>query len=362
VFVGQSVAVVSGMAHRSAVSGTIARPVMLRSIVMRALVDTIRDHINQPRISHLLRKSVEGWNLLTSSLDVIEDAELAIAAYGHIETSPADDAGNSYQLRAGARYLTTYGLLQAFFIQQDAVFHLCKALGTQHELKSYPKLEAIREIRNISIGHPTKVDRPKSVPISHHFISRISMSSLGFQLLSFYDDGTSSSRNVEIGPLIADQHMELSKILTEVIEELVRREAAHTAEFQAERLTDAFPQALGYCFEKIGTALRGSGPMELGQWGIESVAKAVSDFREALNRRGLEVGAMPFVDLVFDELAYPVEQLQRYLRQEPNDLPNVETARIFTSYVFSTIHALKGMAQEIDGSYSAASQPTLSQG
>ena len=48
---------------------------------MHDLASTIRDYINRPRNSHLLRKRRDQWNLLTSSLDVIEDAELAIEAY-----------------------------------------------------------------------------------------------------------------------------------------------------------------------------------------------------------------------------------------------------------------------------------------
>ncbi len=322
---------------------------------MHSLTRTIRDHINQPRINHRIRQSIGHWNLLTSSLDVLEDAELAIAAYGRVgATMATGDEGGHYQLIAGVQYLTTYGLLQAFFIQQDAVFHVSEALGMTHEMKNYPKLEAIRGVRNISIGHPTKVDRPKSAPVSHHFISRMTMSPMGFQLLSFSDDNTTSSRDVSIPDMIADQTAELSGILTEVIEELSRQEAAHVAEFEGERLSDTLPQTLSYCFEKISSDLYGSGPTQVGLWGIETISTAVSDFREALNRRGFVVGVSEFVDFVFDELAYPIDQIQRYLRQEPHDIHNVQTARIFTSYILSKVDELKRMAVEIDESYGAS--------
>jgi hypothetical protein len=221
------------------------------------------------------------------------------------------------------------------------------------ELKRFPKLEATREVRNISIGHPTKTDRPKGRPVSHHFISRTTLTKLGFQLLSVYDDGTSSFRDVSIAAMLADQKAGVSQILTEVIDELDRQEAAHVAEFQSERLTAVFPQTLGYSFEKLSSALLGSGPMELGSWGIESIEKAITDFRRALDRRGLEAGAMDSVDFVISELAYPVDQLKRYTHREPNDIPNAVTARIFTSYVYEKIGELKQIAQEIDESYGA---------
>jgi hypothetical protein len=319
---------------------------------MHDLTEVIRDHINDSRVSHLLRKSVYRWNLLTSSLDVIEDAELAIEAHDGAGAAASEITWKpDYQSASGSLYLATYGLLQALVIQQEAVFHVCEALDIPLRLKSFPKLQGIREIRNISVGHPTKVDRPRNVPVSHHFISRMTMGKHGFQLLSFYDDGTYSSRDVWIPAILEDQKTDLGQVLREVIDELERRKAAHVAEFRGEQLIDTFQDGLGYAFEKISSALYSSGPPELGEWGINVVDKAVSDFREALNRRGLEVGALEFVDFVFDELAYPIDQLKRYLRQEANDVPNTETARIFVTYIRVKVGTLQRIAQEIDESY-----------
>ncbi len=111
----------------------------------------IRDLINTPRKQYLLMKQMNLWSQLCSCLDVIGDTELAIAAYIHKEFSQ----------NTGANYLAVYGLLQTLFLQQDALFHLCEALGIGDPRDNYPRLKEIREDRNASVGHPTKLKRGK---------------------------------------------------------------------------------------------------------------------------------------------------------------------------------------------------------
>ena len=106
----------------------------------------IRDIINEPRKQFHLIKNKKFWNQLCSSLDVIEDCDLAITAY--ID----GDFGTDH----GEKYLKLYGILQALFLQQDAVANLCESLGLPNGLSSHPKLKDIRDIRNDSVGHPTK--------------------------------------------------------------------------------------------------------------------------------------------------------------------------------------------------------------
>ena len=130
----------------------------------------VRGFINRARKQHALLKEAAAWNQLCSSLDVIGDTELAFDAYG---AAPATDD-------AGATYIMVYGVLQALVLQQDAVLHLAEALGLKYELD--PLLKEVREVRNASVGHPTKrLGRARA-----HFISRVSMTKSGFQLMTVY--------------------------------------------------------------------------------------------------------------------------------------------------------------------------------
>jgi len=78
-------------------------------------MQSIRDFINEPRHQHGLLKNKVVWFQLCACLDVIEDAEMAVITYPSIEAPHGD----------GMWYLAVYGVLQALYIQQNAVTALC---------------------------------------------------------------------------------------------------------------------------------------------------------------------------------------------------------------------------------------------
>jgi len=124
---------------------------------MYEAIQRIRNFIDEPRRQYVLSKNRALWSQCWSCLDVIEDSELAVVAYS------AGEFGTS----VGARYLAVYGLLQALFLQQDAVINLCESLGLPETIDNHLRLKEIREIRSDSIGHPTKRSRKKGQPTSY---------------------------------------------------------------------------------------------------------------------------------------------------------------------------------------------------
>jgi len=108
------------------------------------LEQEIRDFVTSPRKRAIVERDLADWGKLVSSLDVIGDTEKAFDSYL-----------NSKEPRNfGEKYLLIYGVLQALYIQSDAVAHLHEALDLTyaHDAEIYK----IREIRNDSSGHPTK--------------------------------------------------------------------------------------------------------------------------------------------------------------------------------------------------------------
>ncbi len=301
---------------------------------MHECAQRIRELINTPRTQHTLLKNHAQWCQLCSSLDVIEDTELAIGAYSGDEIGETD----------GARYLAVYGLLQVLFVQQDAVFHLCEALGISKRMGEFPRLAKIREIRNQSIGHPTKSDHRK--PTSWHFISRITLRPNGFQLRSEYEDGTSEMKDISVVDLIGDQRDEVSQILASVIGQLEAREAAHKEKFRMEKLVAAFPDTLGYAFEKVSEAIARPELAPLGQWGLDAIKKALQNFREGLTKREEPDN---FLKDTCELLEYAFGKLGRFFRQDREI--NEKDARIFISFIREEIDRLQQVAQEIDEAY-----------
>ncbi|MDA2913958.1 hypothetical protein MYX77_08380, partial [Acidobacteriia bacterium AH_259_A11_L15] len=279
------------------------------------------------------------WHQLCSSLDVIEDTELAMAAYSAGEFGESD----------GARYLATYGLLQALFLQQDAVFHMCEALGIPKRLDEFEKLIEIREIRHVSIGHPTKKDRSKSrQPTSYHFISQPTLRPDGFQLLSLYADGRSEFKDVSIIELIEDQRKHVSEILISVVSELEARETAHKEKFRMEKLASTFPPTLSYSFEKIFEAIEKRELAPLGQWGLTEIKRTLVAFQESLEKRG---EPCDFLGHCYEKLEYAVGKLESFFGQTPGI--NQKDAHIFLCFVQEKVNELRKIAEELDEEYSS---------
>lgn len=171
---------------------------------MYKYLQEIRGFITKPIKQFNLLKNHKLWNQLCSSLDVIEDSDLALSAY--IDSKFEEDDGE--------KYLRLYGLLQALFLQQGAVKNLSESLELPNDLSTYSKLKEIRDIRNDSVGHPTKRGRNDK---SYHYISRISITKSKFQLISYYENSKTIFRDILVIDLIKEQRKYLSKILKKII-------------------------------------------------------------------------------------------------------------------------------------------------
>ena len=300
----------------------------------------IRYLINNPRKQYNLLKNLKFWNQMCSSLDVIGDSDLAIDAY---------EKGNFPQDH-GERYLWVYGLLQALFIQQDAVAHLCESLSIP--IKKNATLDSIRDVRNKSIGHPTKKDRPK--PVTYHFISRFTISKSGFQLMSCLENGKSKFQDISIDEMIVQQRGILTAILKFVIKKLHVEELAHKKRFKMDKLIDVFSH-MDFSVQEIFKGLKGGDKSSIGGIGIKMAKGILKDFKKKLNERGLSIDTYDSIKYLYGYFIYPLSELDIYFKRLQNgDKVNInaETAYIFYFFIKEHFNELKQIAQGIDDEYS----------
>lgn len=299
----------------------------------------------------MLLKNLALWNQLCSCLDVIEDSDLAIDVYRTEKLVTKD----------GTKYLAIYGLLQALFIQQDAILNLGESLGIPISIKNYPRLLDIRKIRNDSIGHPTKRDsnrgRKKKDPIfSYHYISRPTLSPKGFQLISYYSNGKSEFKDVSVLNLIADQRKYASEMLLGIIGRLEQEEKAHKEKFGMEKLTAVFAP-LNYAFEKLYKVLL-TGEIchpSYGGSNLQQIKKTLDTFKNALAERSIELGTYS-IKSVYTELEYPLNELEKFFQNaKEGKTLNIDekTAYIFVFFVKKRIDELEEIAKEMDEGYSS---------
>jgi len=139
-----------------------------------------------------------------TSMYLIQDTAEGLAA--HREKGFADNPLISY--------IEFWGIMQAIFIQQDAISELywsvtnCK-LGTSL-LKKW--LE-IRALRNICAGHPSRKERPNSTPLTRTFLGRGFGDYDSFTYEQWQSPDQISHPSIELGRLITEYEAEASEVL-----------------------------------------------------------------------------------------------------------------------------------------------------
>lgn len=301
------------------------------------LEQRIRNFINNGRKQYALLRNAGDWNKLCSSLDLIGDTEFAIKAYPSL-CKNAD---------VGSSYLIVYGILQTLLLQQDAAKHIAAVLNVNVKLPK--ELNNIRILRNGAAGHPgfqNESGQSKSC-----FISRMSLSSAGFDLMTTYSmDDDYQITHVSIPNLLVTQTTYLGEVLTKVVSELERQEVEHRKMHQETKLVECFPHTLGYVFSKIFESTSGQDKYCLGSTHLGFIKDCLDNFKNKLEDRG-EWGVSDVINHHYDQLSYPISELQHYFENKETSKLNGKDAYIFTAFLVEQLKVLKQIAKEIDEEY-----------
>jgi hypothetical protein len=296
----------------------------------------VRSFVNEPRQRYRLTRDPNRWNQICVAMDVLADTHLALRAY------LSEWATTS----VGLKYIAAYGSLQALFIQQDALKHLCESFGRADPIINDTMLMEYRELRNDAIGHPTK--RGHKGPHSYHLISRVSMNASGFQLISHSAAKRYEFRWVPIAEMIQKQEQAIRKMLLDLWDVLNEEDAMHRKEFQDRPLAPLLDD-LTYAYEKISEDIESGQPV-LGTWGLSKIKDALSEFESALQQRGLELSSLEAIQDTYQELVYPLAKLEEFFADIPA-APDRPTARIFLYFVRGQVQHLIDIAREIDADF-----------
>jgi hypothetical protein len=102
---------------------------------------------------------IEGWNILTSSLDLIDDTECAKSDYYHFQL-----IGPTRYESIGEMYLRFYGILNAIYLQKSAITELAELFKISDKVKHIKSLEALTiiQLRHIAGSHTVNFIDPIS--------------------------------------------------------------------------------------------------------------------------------------------------------------------------------------------------------
>lgn len=308
------------------------------SEIIKRITD-IRSFIDIPRRQYQIMENPVAWNQLRSCLYAISDAELALSAFDNIQDSE----------NIGERLIIVYGILQILFVQQDAIQHLADSLKIK--FSSDPLLKKIREVRNFSIGHPTRIERQKK--ISHSFIVQHTMHKDGFKLATVSSDNHSWVFSyVETPKLIESQRTVIKDLLDQVINKLKAEEMEHKEKFKDSKLIHVFPQNLLYYYEKIAEEIVTQSSIGFGEASINALENFLNEFKASLDERDLLKGN-EFLKHRLEDLTYATEQLKQHFRDKNKSRLNEQDAHIFLFFIKENIEKLQQDAKEIDEDYDA---------
>lgn len=162
------------------------------------------------------KKNRDAWNILCSSMDTIGDTTLAIECF------KKNGIGNVN----GEQYLKLYGILQAIYLQQDAIYFLFKVIkesfDSENKINDWKKYKLdswklLRSYRNLSSGHPIENTSFEKGTTKRTIISRVTISSKGFELLVFDQNKTSHDfPYVNLSDLISSYLSEAKVIISDL--------------------------------------------------------------------------------------------------------------------------------------------------
>lgn len=315
---------------------------------VQELLRFIREFINHPRRLDPFLKDKPAWNMLASAMDVVSDTELAITSYEH-----GDYADK------GTLYLVLYGLLQAMYVQQDALENLVRALekNEQYKIESEPEAEFIRRVRHDTIGHPTKQGgvkpRKDGQPgeQTSHAIVQHSLGREGFTLSRASNLTEMRFIDYRTEKLIAQNRALAVRVLTRTKKKLEDLEMEHRSTFKGEKFVSIFPSQMDYYFGKIYEAIHNTsdGNKPMGEIGLKMIVDAFTEFKAALDKRGI-LNEAGYIHHDLDETSYPLDELCRYFKGE-GLLADPRAASIFAHFAHYKMKELLRIAEEIDAEY-----------
>ena len=178
------------------------------------LAERIRGYVNDAHLfDRQFKSNPDEWNALCVAMDTLDDSCLALECY------EARGIGEEY----GERYLKLYGLLQAVFLQQDSIRYLYRMfVGAELQTDSCRAWNRIRDLRNLTIGHP--VEKRDKRGVKRCFVSRVQISSSDLQLI-IWDSDTQESKfeNVDLLSLYEEYKLETLEYLETIIQSQIQR-------------------------------------------------------------------------------------------------------------------------------------------
>lgn len=297
-----------------------------------SLEESVRKYINTNRYQTDLLQNLDIWNQICCSLDTIGDTLFSIQDY----------IKASYPESDGLKYIYTYGILQALFIQQDAMKHLSEAFEIKFEFSK--KLKSVRAIRNASIGHPTK-NKVKG-RIYFNYISRITLSKYGFTLMRSSEHDRTEFIEVNLWSILDEQLHEIESSYGLLSAKLIEADKMHREKYKDCLIVDIFHSSIGYSFSKVAESIFSGNRrnVSFGLSKLKSIEKTYQKFEAALSERN-ELNE--YIEYDLNQYKHAIAKLKEYFSNSDSGMTESD-ATIYHFYIHEQHNHFVQIANEID--------------
>ncbi|MGB0959076.1 MAG: hypothetical protein ACPGVK_02400 [Halocynthiibacter sp.] len=286
-------------------------------------ISTFSDIINQNFHRHENRTINQNWLIICSAYGVLCDCNRVLRA--HLSKS---------DLSTDEKYLHLYGVLNALYLQQDAIIEISKILPEATiDYKNHPEIFDIRNLRNRVAGHPanTKTQDGKS-----QFI-RPQMGDGELIYMSSKDGHENTTNKINLNACIKTQSQTFIDVLDKMNKKLNDKWAVHKEKFQGTSLAGIL-NGWKYASEKILTY-----PIDL--LGLPTLEKKLTDLSCALEKRGAHLNTA--------ETSEPIEAAQlavKKLTKSLEDEAGIEKL-VYAAAIERLFEDLEKLATDIDERY-----------
>ncbi len=296
-------------------------------------VGRLRDFVCRGRIMRSIEaRGPENYDNLCTVMDVLEDAQLAIEAF----------RAHSDKEEPGEIYLAAYGILEALFLQQEAIEQIGISTGFN---QPFPEVLArIRGIRNDLASHPVRNRGERS---TNSIIRALSTSKI-VHYLKRSRDGKTSSFEVDLVKEANEQQRSIEEMLDRILHGLGNQEIEHMKKFAGTTLLSLLPRSLNYFIEKLGeAAISTTSPQrDMVEQHLDYFLEAMDKLENGLKDRSEYENGGVF-EYEIKEAREVIERLRALFRGESLQLDLI----VYVSYLEKKMRELKTMAGEMDSEY-----------
>jgi len=280
---------------------------------------------------NMLLSDKKKFNKCYSAIYLLEDIAETFDSYKKCDES---------QITLGTKYLMIYGVLEALYMQQQALNDLLISLDYEEidYPKEHPDLYHIRNVRNDVAGHPTSRS-------SVQYTTYLSRLDLSIKKIKYEESKDGRFIDFDILSNIDKQEKFVKYKLEELLDKLKQEKKEHIEEYKDDKLTDCFKMFI-YAYEKIYS--HDCFYTQNDSMGFDLVYDIIESLKVKLNKRYTN-----WCDTSFSGDIKFVEQIYEYLLSKPEIINEVNEENAFLKKnllenMFTHIKELKEMAKEVD--------------